>query len=521
MTGQAEFEAGRSAPGMRYRDVGAAVRWLCQAFGFEKLSVAAGPDGTVTYAELGYGNTIIMLGAVQGFDIDRYMAQPTDIGGAETQCCYFVVKDIDAHYARARKAGCEVVIPLKAQPNGDKVYTCRDPEGHLWTFGTYDPWSLHAPPRDAAISQVAAKPHAGAMASMPTRLIAGLSLATIISGLGALWFYGQFWSSAREASAAPALVMGPELARAIKKERRRLMFERTARRKAESVSVAAREEAARERTLRVSAQKEAKDLAERLAVAVRADQATVDAAIASRTAESQENLRQAQKLKQELAEERSAKEQAHRIAALAERELSDAVAAKDTAEERAREDARRSMEKAEAEYRARQESARRTLEAMQAKLSEAEAATTEAEAARQAADEARKAAERAAKEAETRVAFVSERAKEGTQEALADIRGRLESEQTARVAAEEAAKAAQDELAKERRSKAAAWRTVHELKRRLAKAQGYSGSTSYGSSGSAKAKKTKKAGTTTQVAPKAEPSSDQWNLYRGPAFSKQ
>src|SRR5690606_23456141 len=100
MSERANFEPSRSSPGLRYRDVGAAVRWLCQAFGFEKLTAAPGPDGSIRYAELAHGNTIIMVGAVSGFEIDRYMKQPDDIGGAETQCCYFVVEDVDAHYAR-------------------------------------------------------------------------------------------------------------------------------------------------------------------------------------------------------------------------------------------------------------------------------------------------------------------------------------------------------------------------------------------------------------------------------------
>jgi uncharacterized glyoxalase superfamily protein PhnB len=32
------------------------------------------------------------------------------------------------------------VFELKTQDYGGRDYTCRDPEGHVWTFGTYDPW---------------------------------------------------------------------------------------------------------------------------------------------------------------------------------------------------------------------------------------------------------------------------------------------------------------------------------------------------------------------------------------------
>jgi len=28
---------------------------------------------------------------------------------------------------------------------GGRGFTCRDPEGHLWTLGTYDPWVPQQP----------------------------------------------------------------------------------------------------------------------------------------------------------------------------------------------------------------------------------------------------------------------------------------------------------------------------------------------------------------------------------------
>jgi uncharacterized glyoxalase superfamily protein PhnB len=32
------------------------------------------------------------------------------------------------------------VLDIKTQDYGGRDYTCRDPEGHIWSFGTYDPW---------------------------------------------------------------------------------------------------------------------------------------------------------------------------------------------------------------------------------------------------------------------------------------------------------------------------------------------------------------------------------------------
>ena len=48
---------------------------------------------------------------------------------------------LDAHYARAKAAGAEIVIDIADQDYGGRLYVCRDPEGHVWNFGSYDPWT--------------------------------------------------------------------------------------------------------------------------------------------------------------------------------------------------------------------------------------------------------------------------------------------------------------------------------------------------------------------------------------------
>ncbi len=32
-------------------------------------------------------------------------------------------------------------MPLKEEDYGGKNYSCWDPEGHLWSFGSYNPWT--------------------------------------------------------------------------------------------------------------------------------------------------------------------------------------------------------------------------------------------------------------------------------------------------------------------------------------------------------------------------------------------
>jgi uncharacterized glyoxalase superfamily protein PhnB len=38
------------------------------------------------------------------------------------------------------RAGAEIVMEVEDQDYGGRLYSCLDPEGHLWSFGTYDPW---------------------------------------------------------------------------------------------------------------------------------------------------------------------------------------------------------------------------------------------------------------------------------------------------------------------------------------------------------------------------------------------
>ena len=127
-------------PCLRYRDAPAAIDWLCRAFGFARRAVYA--DGaTVHHAQLSFGNGMVMLGSAENAsEFGRRMVQPDELGMRETQCPCVIVADADAHYAQARAAGAVIVDDIRDQEYGGRGYSCRDPEGHLWWFGSYDPW---------------------------------------------------------------------------------------------------------------------------------------------------------------------------------------------------------------------------------------------------------------------------------------------------------------------------------------------------------------------------------------------
>ena len=127
-------------PCLRYRDAHAAIDWLCKAFGFTKNAVYENEQGGVEHAQLTWGNGMVMLGEVRDNEFGRHIAQPDEIGGRETQCACVIVANCKSHYRQAKAAGAVIVDDYAEKEYGGAGYSCHDPEGHLWYFGSYDPW---------------------------------------------------------------------------------------------------------------------------------------------------------------------------------------------------------------------------------------------------------------------------------------------------------------------------------------------------------------------------------------------
>ncbi len=128
-------------PTLRYKDAPAAIEWLCEAFGFERHLVVPGESETIAHAQLVFGNGMIMLGSALDREFDKLQKPPGATGSVPSQSPYIILEDVDKHYARAVAAGAEIVMDIKDEDHGGRGYSCRDPEGHIWNFGTYDPWA--------------------------------------------------------------------------------------------------------------------------------------------------------------------------------------------------------------------------------------------------------------------------------------------------------------------------------------------------------------------------------------------
>ena len=129
-------------PSLRYKDCPKAIEWLGAAFGFTPHLVVPGQEGRILHAQMVSDGQMVMLGSAHEADeFGRLQSSPLELEGLNTASIYMVVADADAHYALAIRHGAEIVLDLKDEAYGGRGYTCKDFEGHLWNFGTYDPWS--------------------------------------------------------------------------------------------------------------------------------------------------------------------------------------------------------------------------------------------------------------------------------------------------------------------------------------------------------------------------------------------
>ncbi|WP_433044025.1 VOC family protein [Dactylosporangium sp. CS-033363] len=117
-------------PTLRATDARALMTFLADAFGFVE-SAAYGEGDVIHHAEMlwpeGGG---IMLGSDRQ-DGSIWALRPGTFGA------YVVTADPDGIYERAKRAGAEILQELNETDYGSRGFSVRDPEGNLWSFGTY------------------------------------------------------------------------------------------------------------------------------------------------------------------------------------------------------------------------------------------------------------------------------------------------------------------------------------------------------------------------------------------------
>jgi PhnB protein len=119
-------------------DCAKAIEFYGRAFGAEKLLVMPGPGGGVVHAEIKVGDSIVMLS-------DEMPPMPGQPGiyrspkaaGLATGALFLYVRDADASFDRAIKAGCTVRSPMTDMFWGDRYGQVIDPFGHTWALATH------------------------------------------------------------------------------------------------------------------------------------------------------------------------------------------------------------------------------------------------------------------------------------------------------------------------------------------------------------------------------------------------
>ncbi len=79
---------------------------------------------------------MIMLGDAKSDEYGKMVGSPGEPGG---KSIYVAVADVDALCARARARGAKIEQEPTDRDYGSREFICRDPEGNVWSFGTYWP----------------------------------------------------------------------------------------------------------------------------------------------------------------------------------------------------------------------------------------------------------------------------------------------------------------------------------------------------------------------------------------------
>src|SRR5215510_11099935 len=184
-------------PVLRYRNPGAAARWLCEAFGFQEHESAQESDRHVKYILLRLADSCVLVRPVATSVFDDLMVEPSAIGGGNTHVLYVPVPDAELHCARAQAAGAKIELEPQDDGLGGRFYTCRDPEGHLWSFGTKSYAPLRPPVVSAKREFAPAPPLPAAKGGPSKRGRLGRAVATlaVLATLATGWVLYQTYGN--------------------------------------------------------------------------------------------------------------------------------------------------------------------------------------------------------------------------------------------------------------------------------------------------------------------------------------
>lgn len=133
MTAETAITIKQIFPALRYRNPDAAIEWMVEILGMERYAIHRDDKNQVVHAELKFGGTFLGMGPAR---------EGGPFGGpVSNEGPYVALDGVDALYDRVRARGADIVMEIQDTDYGSRNFSIRDPEGRVWSFGTY----VHAP----------------------------------------------------------------------------------------------------------------------------------------------------------------------------------------------------------------------------------------------------------------------------------------------------------------------------------------------------------------------------------------
>ena len=101
--------------------------------GLEHGLTINGPDGSVAHAELWWHTGAVFVESLEPCESGVPGGRATVCLAAESNA------EVDTAYERVIASEAEVVSELTDTPFGSHQFAVRDPQGNIWTVGTYVP----------------------------------------------------------------------------------------------------------------------------------------------------------------------------------------------------------------------------------------------------------------------------------------------------------------------------------------------------------------------------------------------
>ena len=122
------------SPHIIVRDVVKAIAFYKAAFGAEQVAVHHGPDGkSIIHAQIWISDSPVMLAE----ENEAWGSKSPLLLGSTPVCLHLYVKDADAVFNQAVKAGAKVKMPIADMFWGDRYGQVTDPFGHVWSIATH------------------------------------------------------------------------------------------------------------------------------------------------------------------------------------------------------------------------------------------------------------------------------------------------------------------------------------------------------------------------------------------------